>query len=174
MLQSLDIVQSLIVSFAAPDSIMQKLYRLTAIAETADPMKSILCSSIIYDLILDMHRCGGLLDSRSKQQYFEQLAPVLRYVEDQYYEPITLDLLASKLSVTPRHTCTLFQTALGLRPFEYVTMIRLRKAKELLMRRQELDVNEVARLVGYEHPSYFIRIFRKSEGVTPGQFRKSR
>jgi AraC-like DNA-binding protein len=173
ILNSIEFTGSRILTFANPDPVLQKMFQLLSIADTTDPMKSLKCSSLVYELILDLYRYGAHTDVRSKQQYVEQLAPALRYVEDHFHEPITLEHLASKLSVTPQHTCTLFQITLGIRPFEYVTKIRLRKAKELLMRMQELDISEVARNVGYEHPSYFIKVFKREEGVTPGQFRRN-
>ncbi|MFE5321979.1 AraC family transcriptional regulator [Paenibacillus sp. NPDC056579] len=172
MLRSLGFIGSRILTFANPDPILQHIYRLMSVAEATDPMKSLECSSLTYQLILDLYRYGAQIDIRSRQQFFEQLAPALRYIEDRYHSPITLEDLASRLSVTPQHTCTLFQLTLGTRPFEYVTKIRLRKAKELLMRHQELDIGEVARKVGYEHTSYFIKVFKREEGMTPGAFRK--
>ncbi|WP_028551290.1 AraC family transcriptional regulator [Paenibacillus sp. UNC451MF] len=172
ILHSLDFVSSRILTFANPDPILQKLFQLRSVAEATDPMKSLKCSSLTYEIILDLYRYGAHTDIRSRQQYFEQLAPALRYIEDHYHKAITLEDLASKLSVTPQHTCSLFQATLGVRPFEYVTKIRLRKAKELLMRQQELDINEVARKVGYEHTSYFNKVFKREEGMTPGAFRK--
>ncbi|MNJ00150.1 Bifunctional transcriptional activator/DNA repair enzyme AdaA [compost metagenome] len=73
--------------------------------------------------------------------------------------------------MTPQHTCLLFQQTLGMRPFAYLTRYRLRKAKELLLQEQ-LEVREIAKRVGYEDTSYFIKLFKRQEGVTPIRFRK--
>jgi YesN/AraC family two-component response regulator len=135
-------------------------------------MNSLKCSSLVYQLLLDLYRYGAETDVRSRQQYFEQLSPAIQFIEKYYNTPLTLDQLARELSVTPQYTCTLFQNALGLRPFEYLTKIRLRKAKELLILNRDFDIGEVAREVGYEHPSYFIKLFKRHEGMTPLHFRR--
>ena len=54
---------------------------------------------------------------------------------------------------------------------DYVTQHRMTKAKELL-RESDMKINEIAESVGYQ-PSYFIRIFKKTEGMTPGQYREN-
>jgi AraC family transcriptional regulator of arabinose operon len=173
MLQSLKLTKSQVLTFANPDPIMQKLYQLFSIAETNDPMKGLKCSSLLYELLLDLYRYGTHAEVRSKQQFFELLSPALRYIEDHYHEQITLEDLASRLCVTPQYTCSLFQNTLGIRPFEYITKIRLRKAKELLQRQHDLNINEIARRVGYENTSYFNKLFMRDEGMTPKLFRRT-
>jgi AraC-like DNA-binding protein len=172
ILHSLEFTGSRVLSFSSADPILQKLFQISDTALSPDPMNSLKCSSLVYQLLLDLYRYGAETDVRSRQQYFEQLSPAIRYIETYYNTPLTLDQLAHELSVTPQYTCTLFQIALGLRPFEYLTKIRLRKAKELLIRESDLDINEVARQVGYEHTSYFIKLFKRHEGITPRHFRR--
>ena len=172
MLRSLEFNSSRIITVASPDPLLKHLYELHTTAHSTEPLKSVKCSSIIYTVIVDLYRYGTNVDLRSKQQYFDQLSPALRFIESHYNEAITLNDLASRLSVSPQHTCVLFQMTLGLRPFEYITGVRLSKAKELLHREPNLDIGELAGRVGYESTSYFIKVFKRIEGVTPGDFRK--
>jgi AraC family transcriptional regulator of arabinose operon len=173
MLHSLNLSSSQVLTFANPDPLMQKIYQIFSTGETSDPMRGLKCSTLFYELLVDIYRYGTHAEVRSKQQYFELLTPALRYIEDHYFEQITLENLASKLCVTPQYTCSLFQNTLGIRPFEYITKIRLRKAKELLLRQHELNINEIARKVGYENVSYFNKVFMRDEGTTPKQFRRN-
>jgi AraC-like DNA-binding protein len=172
ILRTLDFSGSRILTFATPDPVLQRLYQISITADSPEPINSLKSSSLVYQLLLDLYRYGAETSVRSRQQYFEQLSPAIRYIEANYATPLTLEQLAGELSVSPQYTCTLFQNALGLRPFEYLTKIRLRKAKELLIRNRDLDIGEVAREVGYEHTSYFIKLFKRHEGVTPLHFRR--
>jgi AraC-like DNA-binding protein len=172
MLRSLEFAGSRIITLANPDPVLKQMYDLISAAESTDPLKSLLCSSILYNLVLGLYRYGFDLDLRSKQHYFDQMAPALRYIEYNSHQPVTLDELAGKLSVTPQYACVLFQLTLGMRPFEYITGVRLRKAKELLLREPDLSVNEVGRRAGYDSASYFIKLFKRNEGMTPREFRK--
>ncbi|MNP83828.1 HTH-type transcriptional regulator YesS [compost metagenome] len=59
---------------------------------------------------------------------------------------------------------------MGINFTEYLTELRMDKAKALL-KESDIMINEIALLVGYQ-PSYFIRLFKKLEGITPGRFRE--
>lgn len=93
-------------------------------------------------------------------------------IETRYREPVTLQEMADSLLVTPQYTCHMFQQAVGLSPIEYLNRYRISKAKELLLEYSDLGIKAITFEVGFENPSYFIKIFRKNEGMTPLEFRK--
>ncbi len=64
-----------------------------------------------------------------------------------------------------------FRQYMGMTPMQYITSIRINKAKELL-RSTSCSIQEISGLVGYENPLYFSRIFRKQTGLSPSQYRK--
>jgi AraC family transcriptional regulator, arabinose operon regulatory protein len=172
MLSSLHLEASGILYLTNPDLLWKRLYDIQTLLQAQDPLSSVECSSVTYQLLLDLFLYGSASEVRSKQQHFEQLAPVFAYIAEHYSSTITLQEMAEQLNVTPQHTCLLFQQSLGMRPFAYVTRYRLRKAKELLLQQEELEVRTIAQRVGYEDPSYFIKLFKQQEGVTPSRFRK--
>jgi AraC-like DNA-binding protein len=55
---------------------------------------------------------------------------------------------------------------------DYINSVRLRKAKELL-HDNNLTINEIAKMIGYGTAARFIRVFKKGEGITPGEYRNS-
>jgi YesN/AraC family two-component response regulator len=59
-----------------------------------------------------------------------------------------------------------------MRPFEYLTGIRIQKAKEMLTGSGSFKLTEIARSSGYNDTSYFCAVFKEHEGVTPIEFRK--
>jgi transcriptional regulator GlxA family with amidase domain len=64
-----------------------------------------------------------------------------------------------------------FQKAAGMTPLEYVHALRLERAKTLL-ETSELKLNELAEKVGYEDTTFFSRLFRRTVGLTPAQYRR--
>ncbi len=172
MLANMGFTRSQVLYVSNPDLTLKKIHEAATILQSSDPMRSFECSAVVYQLILDLCKYASGAEIRSKQQHFDQLSPVLSYIETNYRQPLTLKHLAGQIAVSPQYCCRLFQQTLGMRPFEYVTRLRLRKAKELLLQELDMEIKEIADRVGYEHPSYFIKIFKQQEGVTPNVFRK--
>jgi AraC family transcriptional regulator of arabinose operon len=171
MLASLHFTRTQVLYVSHPDRTLKTIRSALALAQSKDPMRSMECSSLVYGLLLDLFAYGSPSELRSKQQHYEQLAPVISLIEDRYAEELTLDILAERLGVSPQHTCLLFRQTLGMRPFEYITRQRIRKAKELLLQEPDREVKDIAAKVGYSHPSYFIKLFKQHEGLTPAKFR---
>ena len=87
-----------------------------------------------------------------------------------YHTPISLELFADEHGVTSYNLSKAFKQNTGTNFIDYLTNTRLEKAKELL-RTTDTKINHVAEKVGYQ-PTYFIRIFKKVEGITPGRYRE--
>ena len=64
-----------------------------------------------------------------------------------------------------------FKHYMGMTPMQYITSIRINKAKELL-KNTNYSIQEISALAGYENPLYFSRIFRKQTGMSPSRYRK--
>ncbi|CAG7627030.1 AraC family transcriptional regulator [Paenibacillus allorhizosphaerae] len=171
MLRTLQFEGTQVMHVTHPEPLIDKFALLQSRAALSEQINSVECSGIVYNMILDLYRYGALTDIQSRQRYYTQLTPALKLIEEKHHLPLTLGDIASSLGVSEQHTCLLFQKTFGMRPFAYVTQVRLRKAKELLLRAPELPVSEVARSVGYEHTSYFIHLFKQKENRTPQQFR---
>ncbi|MZQ80853.1 helix-turn-helix domain-containing protein [Paenibacillus sp. 5J-6] len=94
---------------------------------------------------------------------------VIRLMEERYREDLSLDECARAVASNPYTLSRSFKQVTGFTFVDYLTRLRIRKAKELLLT-TGLKVNEIAEHVGYQH-SYFNKIFKGSEGMTPTQFR---
>jgi AraC family transcriptional regulator, arabinose operon regulatory protein len=172
MLASLKLTGSSVLQLSHPDVVSQKLSLANDLLQSKDPFRYIRCSALIYEIVLDLFMYSSAPDMRSKTEHYEQLMPALSYIDEHYREPLTLESLSKQLGISPQYTCHLFQKSFGLRPFEYINRFRLRRAKELLLRQPGQDVKDIAKEVGYEHASYFIKLFKQQEGITPSAFRK--
>jgi AraC-like DNA-binding protein len=88
-----------------------------------------------------------------------------------YAEPVTLDILAHRLSLSKYHLQKMFRRQVGQTPNEFLNDLRLNHAKEFLRATDE-PVARIAEAVGFENASYFIRRFKRHEGVTPAVYRR--
>lgn len=95
---------------------------------------------------------------------------VVSYIEEKYMEDISLESCADYVQTTPYTLSKAFKKILGINFIDYLTKIRMDKAKRLLMETNE-KISDIAETVGYRH-SYFNRIFKKHVGITPSQFRR--
>lgn len=94
---------------------------------------------------------------------------LLAIVHQRYNEPLTLDMLARSVYMTPSYVSFLFRQHTGTTLIKYITEYRLSRAEEML-RRGGRSVTEVAQRVGYDNISYFGSLFKTRFGVTPAQY----
>ncbi|WP_221798222.1 GlxA family transcriptional regulator [Oceanobacter mangrovi] len=85
-------------------------------------------------------------------------------------EPFSLALLAQRAGLSERQFSRRFKQATGVTPLEYFQTIRCQAARELLQQ-SNLTVADIALAVGFGDSSYFIRIFRRLAGQSPGEYR---
>jgi YesN/AraC family two-component response regulator len=97
---------------------------------------------------------------------------VVETIDREYASDISLEYCADLHGIHPRKLSIGFKQVTGLTYTDYLMRFRLDKAKELLLTTDD-KINEIAKQVGYL-PPYFIRVFKKNEGVTPGQYRERR
>ncbi|NMB45184.1 MAG: helix-turn-helix domain-containing protein [Firmicutes bacterium] len=93
------------------------------------------------------------------------------YIEEHYDGPLTLVEVAEYVAVSPGHLSSQFAKYCKKTFVEYLTSVRLRRAKELLVQ-SSLQIQRIAQRVGYNDVSYFNRVFRRETGQSPGSFRK--
>ena len=96
---------------------------------------------------------------------------LLRYIVEHLDEPLTLDSLAERFYVSRAKLTKDFRTMVNTSLHEYVTDVRLHRAKILL--REGVPLPIVSEQCGYALESSFIYMFRTRTGMTPGEYRKN-
>ncbi|NJD03839.1 MAG: response regulator [Ruminiclostridium sp.] len=96
---------------------------------------------------------------------------VITFLKENYNRKISLNEVAEYAFMSPSHFCTFFKQETGCTFIDFLSVIRIDKAKEL-MQNPELRVYEIADMVGYDDWNYFSKIFRKITGVNPTQYKK--
>lgn len=88
------------------------------------------------------------------------------YINRNYARQVSLEDLAEVLQVSPYHLSRVFNEESGFSLTAYLTMVRMRQAKNLLLDGR-LNISEIADAVGYVDSSYFSKVFRKHFGQSP-------
>lgn len=101
-----------------------------------------------------------------------KLRRAIEYMRERLHEELSLESIASELSMSAFHFAHLFKRTTGLSPYRYVIELRLERAKSLL-RSTELPITEIAQRVGYWNNSHFAVAFHRATGVTPRDFRRN-
>ncbi|MBZ4035221.1 AraC family transcriptional regulator [Flavobacterium sp. 17A] len=94
---------------------------------------------------------------------------VTEYIKQNLKENMSLKSLSEKACMSTTSFYRFFKRELGMSPIEYILNEKIKCAKNLL-KNPTLQINEVCYLSGFEDANYFIRLFKKHEGITPKQY----
>lgn len=92
-----------------------------------------------------------------------------RYILEHYMERISLEQVASAISISPGYLSTVFRQSTGMCFTDYVTSVKIGQAKRLL-KETNYKVYEVAEMLGYQSSYYFSKVFKKVVGMTPTEY----
>jgi two-component system response regulator YesN len=123
-------------------------------------------------ILLYTQRIGNAIHSNSIDSMNRILIKKTLICMENEYDRATLHYVAEKVFITPAYLSMLFKTNMGVTFIEYLTDIRIGKAKKLL-KQTHLKNYEVAEKVGYHDSRYFSQIFKKKVGLSPSDFRES-
>lgn len=101
----------------------------------------------------------------------EKLDSLIIELNKHYARPWSIEQMAQYCNLSSDYMSHLFKEYLSLSPIQYLTRIRINKAKDLLLD-ESITIADIAYLVGYNDPLYFSRLFRKKEGVSPIQYKR--
>lgn len=94
-------------------------------------------------------------------------------VTKHYRESIDVDFYASMFHLTPKYFSTLLKSEMGMTPKQWIDQYVALQAKSMLLRRKDLNIQQIAYLMGFSEQSSFTRFFKKFVGVTPTEYRNS-
>lgn len=110
-------------------------------------------------------------EKRKNNQHYELIAEAKQYIEKNYAdENMSLNEVANYVNMSPCHFSTVFSQETGETFIQYLTNIRIKKAKGLL-NTSNMKTGEIALEVGYQNPHYFSYIFKKVVGCKPRDYR---
>ncbi|WP_310603563.1 AraC family transcriptional regulator [Anaerosporobacter sp.] len=150
--------------------LMEEIYRLSS---NEIPIKEMLLynkfTSLLCEIWKDNHSSSEeMMDEGKNQQILKQ---VKSYISKNFAMKVTLEELASKFFIDKFYLTRLFKKEYGKTIFNYLLECRLLESKRLL-RNTKLSIAEIAIQVGINDVSYFTKVFKKIEGLSPRDYRK--
>ncbi len=95
----------------------------------------------------------------------------IHFIEQNYIEQITLDEISRECGMSKYHFTRTFKNITGTTFRKHHNKIKIEASKKLL-ETQDLNITEICYTVGFNDASYFSRIFRKFEGISPNSYKK--
>ena len=155
----------------AEEDFQRQLENLLKAYTDIHPYREYQVGALLTNLLLFVFM-GSDSYRREQQSMPDQIKDIVHYLNRNYIRQFSLDSLAASFSISKYHLCRSFKKYTGFTLHEYVTELRIERAKELL-RTTALPANEIGRIVGIPDENYFYRLFRGHTGQTPHKYRKS-
>lgn len=96
---------------------------------------------------------------------------VIPYIQEHIAAPITVTEIAQAVNLNPQYLMRLFRKQMGCSIIQYVTRYKMELAKDMLIH-TSISNAEISDKLGYLNTTYFLKVFKENEGMTPGAFRK--
>ncbi|WP_019038411.1 AraC family transcriptional regulator [Psychroflexus tropicus] len=152
--------------------LVDKLLRtFTSGHKSKDALLDVMIKELILRLLQTNAR-AALIDETKCLFDNNRIALVLKYIREHYRNDISVDDLADIACMSSSHFYKTFKNTLGETPMEYLNSERLKQAKKMI-RTSTSKLSEIAYACGFNSSSYFNTQFKKQEGMTPSQFRKT-
>ncbi len=99
-----------------------------------------------------------------------RLRSMISYINQNYPEKMTLSQIAKTAGVSEREATRCFKKCIGQSPMEYLIKYRLNQAKKLLLE-TDMSITSICQQCGFSDSAYFGKVFRRSYGMTPREYR---
>lgn len=129
---------------------------------TLNQVKEVVYETI--DGIFEIFETRGNLNRKAYQ--------IVKFIEENFYDKeLSIQKIAHYFYFSPNYLCSMFKKATGKTLNDYITEVRIEKAKQLL-KDNSIKLYEIAERVGFGDPNYFSSLFKKKVGMTPSEFRE--
>ncbi len=125
-------------------------------------------SAMLYEFFVEFYKCTKKLPNKKISN--KSLEKVISFIENEYSNKITLNTLCKVSQLSEGYLCRLFKQYFNMRPLEYLNKKRIQQSK-ILLNTSHLSIETIAENVGFNTPSYYTKLFRINEGMTPSEFR---
>ena len=119
---------------------------------------------------MSIERISGRLDAQNDTNNGQIIEKVKAYITENISKELSLTSVSDRVYISSQYLCKIFKEETNMNFIDYVTQIRMEKAKELLLE-TNMNIESVAESVGYKPPHYFAKKFKERYGMTPKNFR---
>ncbi len=149
--------------------------RLLSISTENNAAKDVLVDFTLKELLIRLMQTQArklILDNYHKNTSTNRFAFVVEYIKSHIHEEITIDKLSNLCYMSKPNFFRCFKREFGISPVDFVIQERIKAAKKLL-KDMNVTISQACYSVGINNLSYFFKLFKRIEGVTPNEFRKT-
>lgn len=148
----------------------QLLKLLNAYTEIS-PYREVQVSTLLTSLLLSIITTSDAY-RHAQQAMPGQIKDIVYYINNNYSRDLSVEYLSNYFAISKYHLCRSFKKYTDYTLTEYITQLRMDRAKELL-KTTTLAANQIAAVVGITDENYFYRLFKKHVGISAHKYRKS-
>lgn len=155
------------------ESIVKELLRIFDLIEAEYQKKEIYSDNVLKCLVNIL--CYTVSRSEKEELSFISADAVRRatsYIEENYMNEVTLSKAAEICAISGEHLSRLFKKEMNIGFNEYLNLVRLKKAEQMLINEKGKSIFEIAFSCGFSDSNYFSYKFRKHYGVSPKEIRR--
>lgn len=159
--------------FANDNEVSSLINKLIRVCSSSDKAKNIFADLTLKELLIRLvqsqHMQQVKLESNT-QRNSSRIHYILHYIHEHLTERIAVDALSRKAYLSRNVFFKWFKEQLGITPLDYINNERIKLAKQLLAIPQN-SIRTVSIQCGFSDVNYFIRLFKKTEGITPRSYK---
>ena len=134
------------------------------------PQKDTIMGQEIY-LMDFIDLAGAAIAEDKRDRYSRPFKFIDQYLQENYQKQLSVEQVANIIDLNTKYFSQLCKSYFGSTFLEYLTSIRMERAKELLLT-GEYSIKEVAEMTSYSDGNYFSRVFRQTFGISPSSFKE--
>lgn len=108
--------------------------------------------------------------NNSDNKYFVIAERIIKFIEKDYLNNLSINSIADKFNYTPNYISYVFKQKFGQNISDYITELKISKAKELLVDTNN-KIYDISKILGFSNTSYFCSVFKKQTSLTPKEYR---
>ena len=128
-------------------------------------------SAQLHSLLNTLFKCKLHIEHTNNVRYSEFINKAVSIIQNNFSEPLSIDDLLSEIPVSKYHFIRIFKQLMGVTPYQYLMNYRITKAK-ILLRSEDISINEVAEKCGFSDTSNFINQFKKHTAQKPLEYKQ--
>lgn len=128
---------------------------------------------MLHEIAVEGRASNRSLSSSDDTTRIERLKKSIIYIQQNFGRPIRISELAEQIPMSEGQFFRFFKSMTRQTPVEYLNTYRVNRAADLLLH-SDRKISDVALEVGFDHISYFVKVFRKTMNCTPSDFRKQK
>ena len=171
ILNSLGMTESNIFSYTDPEAFHRQVIGIRDLYLSECSHKSRMFCKMLFSMLVDISFGMNRMETKAFEKTDDTIMRIIDYMEQNYMRDISLDDIAEHIGLSKEHLCRIFKENLHVTIIEDLNRIRVFHSARMLVQHPDKTAHEIGMECGFSSPSYFGKVFKKLEGMTPNMYR---